>query len=159
MRCDDRSPRGASGVELTTPREAVEKAGATTHLIAPEAGEVQAFNHLDKSTTFAVDRTVAQVDVDDYDGLVLPGGVANPDELRCDERAVRFVQEIFAAGKPVGVICHGPWTLDPGRGRPRPRPHHHLVAVAAHRYPQRGRQVGRPGGRRRPRARLEPQAR
>jgi hypothetical protein len=57
------------------------------------------------------------------------------------------------------VICHGPWTLDPGRGRPRPRPHHHLVAVAAHRYPQRGRQVGRPGGRRRPRARLEPQAR
>src|SRR5580704_5518212 len=111
---------GVEEVELTKPREAVEKAGATTHLIAPEAGEVQAFNHLDKSTRFPVDRTLAQVDVDDYDGLVLPGGVANPDELRCDERAIRFVQEVFAAGKPVGVICHGPWTLieaDLVRGR------------------------------------------
>ncbi len=111
---------GVEEVELTKPREAVEKAGATTHLIAPEMGQVQAFNHLDKSTRFAVDRTLAQVDVDDYDGLVLPGGVANPDELRCDERAVRFVQEVFAAGKPVGVICHGPWTLveaDLVRGR------------------------------------------
>ncbi|HVC84263.1 MAG TPA: type 1 glutamine amidotransferase domain-containing protein [Solirubrobacteraceae bacterium] len=111
---------GVEEVELTTPREAVENAGATTHLIAPEAGEVQAFNHLDKSATFAVDRTLEQVDVDDYDGLVLPGGVANPDQLRCDERAIRFVQEVFAAGKPVGVICHGPWTLveaDLVRGR------------------------------------------
>jgi protease I len=111
---------GVEEVELTVPREAVEDAGATTHLIAPEAGTVQAFNHLDKSRTFAVDRTLAQIDVDDYDGLVLPGGVANPDQLRCDERAIRFVQEVFAAGKPVGVICHGPWTLveaDLVRGR------------------------------------------
>jgi protease I len=111
---------GVEEVELTKPREAVEKAGAVTHLIAPAAGEVQAFDHLDKSSSYAVDKTLDEADPDDYDGLVLPGGVANPDQLRTDQRAIRFVQDIFAAGKPIGVICHGPWTLveaDVVRGR------------------------------------------
>jgi protease I len=89
----------------------VEKAGAETELIAPEAGEVQAFNHLDKGDTFDADKAAGDVSADDYDGLVLPGGVANPDNLRTDEDAVAFVRGFFEAGKPVGVICHGPWTL------------------------------------------------
>ena len=81
---------------------------------------MQAFNHLDKSATYKVDRTLDEADAGDFDGLVLPGGVANPDQLRMDPRAVRFVADFFAAGKPVGVICHGPWTLveaDVVRGR------------------------------------------
>jgi protease I len=111
---------GVEEVELTRPREAVEAAGAVTHLIAPEAGEVVAFEHLDRSRSYKVDRSLDQARAGDYDALVLPGGVANPDQLRTDARAVRFVQEIVAAGKPVGVICHGPWTLveaDLVRGR------------------------------------------
>jgi len=111
---------GIEEVELTEPRKAVEEAGGTTELVAPEAGEVQAFNHLDKSSTYKVDRTLDDADADDFDGLVLPGGVANPDQLRMDPRAVRLVADFFAAGKPVGVICHGPWTLveaDVVRGR------------------------------------------
>jgi protease I len=86
-------------------------AGAETELIAPDSGEVQAFNHLDAGDTFPVDRTVADADPDDYDGLVLPGGVANPDFLRTDEDAVAFTRAFFEAGKPVAAICHGPWTL------------------------------------------------
>ena len=111
---------GVEQVELTEPRKAVEDAGAETELLAPEAGKVQAFNHLDKADTFEVDRTIADASPDDYDGLVLPGGVANPDQLRTHEEAIRFLQEFFASGKPVGVICHGPWTLveaDLVRGR------------------------------------------
>ncbi len=102
---------GVEEVELTEPWKAVQEAGATPKLIAPESGEVQAFNHLDKSSTYRVDETLEDADPQRYDALVLPGGVANPDQLRTDERAIRFVQEIFSAGKPVGVICHGPWTL------------------------------------------------
>jgi protease I len=102
---------GAEQVELTRPREAVAEAGAQTELIAPEAGEVQAFEHLDKGDTFPVDRALADANADDYDALVLPGGVANPDVLRTIPEAVRFTREFFEAGKPVGVICHGPWTL------------------------------------------------
>jgi protease I len=102
---------GIEEVELTTPWKAVQEAGATPKLIAPEGGVVQAFNHLDKSSTYPVDESLEDVDSDDYDALVLPGGVANPDQLRTDERAIQFVRNIFAAGKPVGVICHGPWTL------------------------------------------------
>jgi protease I len=111
---------GVEEVELTKPREAVEAAGAVTHLIAPQGGEVQAFDHLDRSSTYPVDRTLDDATAEDYDGLVLPGGVANPDQLRTDPRAVRLVHEFFALGKPVGVICHGPWTLieaDVVRGR------------------------------------------
>jgi protease I len=111
---------GVEQVELTDPRQAVEEAGAETELLAPESGQVQAFNHLDKADKFAVDRTIGEASIEDYDGLVLPGGVANPDLLRTKPEAIRFVQDFFAAGKPVGVICHGPWTLveaDLVRGR------------------------------------------
>src|ERR671929_2047738 len=102
---------GVEQVELTDPWKAVEEAGGTPQLLSTEPGEIQAFNHLDKADTFTVDRTVAEADPSDYDGLVLPGGVANPDFLRGDENAVRFVKQFFESGKPVGVICHGPWTL------------------------------------------------
>ena len=111
---------GVEEVELTKPREALREAGAETDLIAPERGEVQAFNHLDKGETFDVDRSLDEARAEEYDALVLPGGVANPDELRTDERAVHLVADFFSAGKPVGVICHGPWTLveaDVVRGR------------------------------------------
>jgi protease I len=102
---------GVEQVELTEPLNAVREAGAEAELLAPEAGEVQAFNHLDKGDTFKVDRAVGEADPGDYDGLVLPGGVANPDQLRGKPEALRFVRGFFEAGKPVGVICHGPWTL------------------------------------------------
>jgi protease I len=111
---------GVEEVELTEPLKAVAAAGGKTELLAPEAGEVQAFNHLDKAETYTVDKVVGDASADDYDGLVLPGGVANPDNLRTHPEAVAFVREFFAAGKPVGVICHGPWTLieaDVVRGR------------------------------------------
>jgi protease I len=111
---------GVEQVELSEPWKAVEQAGGEPVLIAPESGEVQAFEHLDKSKTFSVDETLADADPDDYDGVVLPGGVANPDQLRTEPRAIEFLQKFFAGGKPVGVICHGPWTLveaDLVRGR------------------------------------------
>lgn len=102
---------GVEQVELTEPLEAVREAGAEAELLAPEAGEIQAFNHLDKGEKFEADRAVGDADPSEYDGLVLPGGVANPDQLRTKEEALEFVRGFFAAGKPVGVICHGPWTL------------------------------------------------
>jgi len=102
---------GVEEVELTEPWQAVQNAGGAPKLVAPEAGEIQAFNHLDKGSTYSVDETLDTADPGSYDALVLPGGVANPDQLRTDKRAVDFVQRIFSAGKPVGVICHGPWTL------------------------------------------------
>lgn len=111
---------GIEQVELTRPWQAVQQAGADAVLGAPEPGKAQAFNHLDKADTFDVDATTDQLRVEDYDGIVLPGGVANPDRLRTDPNAVRFVREFFAAGKPAAVICHGPWTLveaDVVRGR------------------------------------------
>jgi protease I len=111
---------GIEQVELTEPWKAVQEAGGTPQLVAPKAGEAQAFNHLDKADTFPVDRTTGDIAVDDYDAVVLPGGVANPDQLRMDEPAVSFLRSFVAAGKPVAVICHGPWTLveaDVVRGR------------------------------------------
>ena len=102
---------GVEQVELTEPRKAVEQEGAETELISLEEGQIQGFEHLDKSDKFDVDRAVKDADASDYDGLVLPGGVANPDFLRTDEDAVQFVRAFFEAGKPVGAICHGPWTL------------------------------------------------
>jgi protease I len=102
---------GIEQVELVEPRKALEAAGATTHLIAPESGEVQAFNHLDKADTFPVDRTVSDAEAPDYDGLMLPGGVANPDNLRMHEDAVAFVDDFVNAGKPIAAICHAPWML------------------------------------------------
>jgi protease I len=111
---------GVEQVELTEPLKAVRDAGAEAELIAPEAGEIQGFNHLDKGDTFPVDQTVGEVEADEFDALVLPGGVANPDQLRTKPEAVQFVRAFFETGKPVGVICHGPWTLveaDVVRGR------------------------------------------
>jgi protease I len=102
---------GTEQVELTEPWEAVSGEGATPELVSTEPGEIQAFNHRDKADTFKVDRTVTDVTPSDYDALVLPGGVANPDVLRMDENAVAFVRGFFEQAKPVGVICHGPWTL------------------------------------------------
>jgi len=103
---------GVEQVELEQPRQAVEDAGAETELLSIEAGEIQAMNHdIDKGDTFTADRAVSDASVDDYDGLLLPGGVANPDNLRADENVISFLQDYFKTGKPVGVICHGPWTL------------------------------------------------
>lgn len=102
---------GVEQVELTEPLEAVRKAGAEADLIATEAGRIQAFNHLDKADTFEVDRTTAEVSADEYHGAVLPGGVANPDNLRTDEKGVEFLRSFFEAGKPVAAICHAPWML------------------------------------------------
>ena len=102
---------GIEQVELTEPWKAVEAAGGSPELIAPESGEAQAFNHLDKADAFAVDKTVEEADAADYDGLVLPGGVANPDNLRTHPEAVAFARAFFEAGKPVAAICHAPWTL------------------------------------------------
>jgi protease I len=102
---------GVEQVELTEPWKAVEQAGGRAELVSLEDGEVQAFDHLDKADTFRVDKTAAAADASAYDGLVLPGGVANPDFLRVDPDAVAFVRAFFEQGKPVGVICHGPWTL------------------------------------------------
>jgi protease I len=102
---------GVEQIELTAPWKAVEDAGGTPTLIAIEAGTAQAYNHLDRADTFAVDMTVADAQVQSFDALVLPGGVANPDRLRMEPKAVHFVRSFFDAGKPVAVICHGPWTL------------------------------------------------
>lgn len=102
---------GVEQIELTEPWKAVEEAGGTPELISLEEGEVQGFNHLDRGDTFTADHAVADADASRYDGLVLPGGVANPDFLRADEDAVGFVRAFFDAGKPVAAICHGPWTL------------------------------------------------
>jgi protease I len=102
---------GVEEVELTKPWQAVQNAGASPELLAPDDGEVQAFNHLDKGSTFTVDRKLTDAKPSEYDGVVLPGGVANPDQLRTEGSAVQFLQDFFSEGKPVGVICHGPWTL------------------------------------------------
>ncbi|HZQ33892.1 MAG TPA: type 1 glutamine amidotransferase domain-containing protein [Mycobacterium sp.] len=114
------APEGAEQVELTEPWKAVEKAGGTPVLVSTEVGKVQAYNHLDKADTFDAEKSAADCSADDYAGLVLPGGVANPDFLRTNSDAVGFVKSFFDAGKPVAVICHGPWTLveaDVLRGR------------------------------------------
>jgi protease I len=111
---------GVEQVELTEPWRAIEQAGGTPRLISTDTGKIQAFNHLDKGDTFRVDATVDEASVAYFDGLVLPGGVANPDFLRMNERAVAFAQSFFDAAKPVAAICHAPWTLveaDVVRGR------------------------------------------
>ena len=111
---------GVEQVELTEPWNAVQAAGADPELISLETGHIQGMKHDDKGDAFAVDHALDEVDAADYDGLVLPGGVANPDRLRTDDRAVAFVQAFFSENKPMGVICHGPWMLveaDIVRGR------------------------------------------
>lgn len=112
---------GVEEVELVQPRDAVRSAGASTTLISLTHGDIQAMNNdVEAGNTFAVDSVVADVSVDDFDALILPGGTTNPDKLRTDSDAVDFVRRFVEAGKPVGVICHGPWTLveaDVVRGR------------------------------------------
>jgi protease I len=98
-------------VELAEPWKALEGAGAELELVSLEEGEIQGFNHYDKAGTFKVDKPVEEASAGDYDALVLPGGVGNPDNLRQDENAVQFVRDFFEQGKPVGAICHAPWTL------------------------------------------------
>ena len=102
---------GFEQVELTEPKQALEAVGAQTHIISLKSGTVQGWNHFDKGDHFTVDITLDSANPTDYDALLLPGGVANPDQLRVNEKAVRFVQAFFAAGKPVAAICHAPWTL------------------------------------------------
>lgn len=102
---------GVEQVELTGPWDVLKGAGATVHLVSPDDGKVQAFNHLDKADTFAVDRPVAEANPGTYDALVLPGGVANPDALRMDDDAVAFVKGFVDVGKVVASICHAPWSL------------------------------------------------
>jgi protease I len=102
---------GVEQVELDKPAEAVREAGADVDYISLDEGEIQAFNHLDHGDKIKVDKKVSDVSADDYDGLVLPGGVANPDFLRGDEDAVNFVRSFVEQAKPIGAICHGPWTL------------------------------------------------
>ncbi|WP_432945402.1 type 1 glutamine amidotransferase domain-containing protein [Kribbella sp. CA-253562] len=111
---------GIERVELTEPWKAVQEAGHQPVLLSPETGDVQTFNHLTAAETQPVDQAVGDVSVDDFDALVLPGGVANPDALRTDETAVGFVKQFVDSGKPVAAICHAPWTLieaDVVRGR------------------------------------------
>jgi deglycase len=98
-------------VELTEPWKALRDEGATPELVSLREGEIQGFNHYDKADKFKVDRTVEEARADDYDALVIPGGVGNPDTMRMDENAVDFTRQFFEQGKPVGVICHGPWML------------------------------------------------
>jgi len=97
--------------ELEVPKKALEDAGAEVDVVAPKSGEIQGFKHFEKGDKVGVDRALNEVSAKDYDALVLPGGVFNPDALRTNEQAVAFVREFFAAHKPVGAICHGPWTL------------------------------------------------
>ncbi|MGA4838691.1 type 1 glutamine amidotransferase domain-containing protein [Streptomyces sp. G45] len=105
------APEGVEQVELTEPWQAVVDAGAEPVLVSVEPGTVQAFHHLDKGDTFPVDQVVGEVAPDEFDGLVLPGGVANPDRLRTEEAAVAFVRAFCELGRPVAAICHAPWTL------------------------------------------------
>jgi len=97
--------------ELTEPQKALEQAGAETLIVSPAEGEVQGWNHFDKAEKFPVDVPLAEAKADDFDALLLPGGVANPDQLRMQPAAIGFIKDFFTAGKPVAVICHGPWTL------------------------------------------------
>jgi protease I len=102
---------GVEQVELEDPRRALDQAGAITHLIAPKEGSIQAMNHDEKGARLPVDRVLGEVRPSDYDALLLPGGVANPDALRMDSKAVQFVREFMLAERPVAAICHGPWML------------------------------------------------
>jgi len=102
---------GFEQVELTRPVEALKEAGAEVEIVSPKGGEIQGFNHHDKGEAVRVDRELSQASAQDYDGLMLPGGVINPDQLRLDERAIDFIRDFVRAEKPIAAICHGPWTL------------------------------------------------
>lgn len=119
---------GFEQVELTSPRDALDDAGAETHIVSPESGTVKGWDHTDWGETFDVDVVLENADPADYDGLLLPGGVMNPDNLRRIEKAQRFVRSFFEAGKPVAAICHGPWTLiDAGLVKGRRMTSYHTI--------------------------------
>jgi hypothetical protein len=142
-------------VELVEPRKAVEEAGADVDLVSLETGEIQGFNHYDKADKFPVDKAVSDVSADDYDALLLPGGVGNPDTLRTDEDAVAFVRSFFDQGKPVAAICRA---VDAGRGRRRARAQADVLLEHQDGREERRRKLGRRAGRRRQRPRDEPVA-
>lgn len=102
---------GFEQVELTKPVEALKAEGATVEVVAPKGGEIQGYNHHDKGEMVSVDRELAQANAADYDAIVLPGGVINPDQLRLEPQAIAFIRSFAEAGKPIAAICHGPWTL------------------------------------------------
>jgi protease I len=102
---------GVEQVELVEPRRALEEAGATTELVSLEHGTIQGVNHDEKADLHQVDQTIDEVDEADFDALMIPGGVANPDRLRTDENVVKLVRSFYEAGKPIAAICHGPWLL------------------------------------------------
>ena len=102
---------GVEQIELTRPVEALRAAGATVHVVAPKSGSIQGWNHFDKADTIDVDRDLNGADPDQYDALVLPGGVINPDQLRLVPEAIDFVRAFVSSGKPIAAICHGPWLL------------------------------------------------
>ena len=102
---------GFEQAELEAPKSALENAGANVEVIAPKSGEIQGLKHMEKGNTVRVDHTLDEVSAKDYDAVVLPGGVFNPDQLRTNDKAIAFVRDFFEAHKPVGAICHGPWTL------------------------------------------------
>lgn len=102
---------GFEQVELTQPRQALEQAGARVEIIAPQAGEVRGWNHTEWGDRVKVDRVLGEARPEEYDALLLPGGVMNPDHLRMNPKAVEFVKTFATSGKPIAVICHGPWTL------------------------------------------------
>jgi protease I len=111
---------GFEQVELTEPRRALMEAGATVHVVAPKSGAIRGMNHHDWADKVAVDKTLEEAKPDDYDALVLPGGVINPDALRLEEKAIAFIRSFVTARKPIAAICHGPWTLiDAGAARGR----------------------------------------
>lgn len=110
-RCAILATDGFEQIEMTSPREALAKVGAQTALISPTSGEIQGMNHDERGDKFSVDVALDDADPNDYDALVLPGGVANPDSLRMNPKAVAFVRAFADAGKPIAAICHGPWTL------------------------------------------------
>ncbi len=105
------SEDGFEEVELTSPKEALEKAGATVHVISPKSGSIKSFKDGDWNMDITVDKTLDEANAADYDGLMLPGGVINPDKLRRSTKAVNFVKHFFAKGKPIAAICHGPQIL------------------------------------------------
>jgi protease I len=119
--------RGFEQIEMTKPRQALEDAGAETDLISPAAGAVQAVEHNKPGDRFSVDVNLGKANPDEYDALLLPGGVANPDKLRMNPDAVKFVKSFVDAGKPIAAICHGPWT--PHRSRRREGTDHDELAV------------------------------